>query len=347
MAANRNGDLLLDQAARFGVQHVCLSEGGLHGDGAIHAHQGVEGMCELVELEGVDVVVVAVAGAIGILPTHRAIRAGRTIALASKEVLVAAGKATMDLVAAAGVAMVPVDSEHSAIFQCLQGAPGRSVDRIVLTASGGPLWGASAGEIGNATVETALAHPTWNMGALVTVNSATLMNKALELMEARWLFDTPASSIDVVVHRQSIVHSLVQFLDGSILAQAGLPDMRLPIQYALTYPERVDTGLPRLRMADCPPLTFERPDEGVFPALRLGREALEAGGTMPAVMNAANEAAVGRFLAREMRLGGVPALVEDVMRMHEPIEADLANVLAADEWARRMANEWTGAERYA
>jgi len=291
-------------------------------------------MCELATLPQADLVVVAVAGAIGIAPTHAALEAGKDIALASKEVLVAAGETTMALARAKGAAILPIDSEHSAIFQCLQGAPERSVERILLTASGGPFrtWSREALEM--VTPAQALKHPTWNMGGLVTINSATLMNKALETIEARWLFDVPVEDVEVVVHPQSIIHSMVRFRDGSTLAQLGLPDMRLPIQYALVYPDRPDTGLPRMELSAYANLTFEAPDEEKFPALALARRAVTQGGTMPAVMNAANESAVALFLAEKIPFLGIGRLVEQAMERHEPVAPTFTNVLEADAWAR-------------
>jgi 1-deoxy-D-xylulose-5-phosphate reductoisomerase len=300
-------------------------------------------MCRLASLPDAEIVVVAVAGAIGIAPTHVAIEARKTIALASKEVLVAAGQHTMSLAARCGVRILPIDSEHSAIYQCLQGAPPGSVDRVVLTASGGPFreWRREA--MADVTPEQALAHPTWAMGGLVTINSATLMNKGLEVIEAKWLFGVEVEDVEVVVHPQSIIHSMVRFRDGSVVAQLGLPDMRLPIQYALVYPERVETGLPRLDFSRCGDLTFAEPDEVRFPALRLARQAVASGGTMPAVMNAANEQAVAMFLERRLGFAGIMETVEAVMSRHAIVEATYDNVIAADAWARDAALQFGAA----
>jgi 1-deoxy-D-xylulose-5-phosphate reductoisomerase len=343
LAANNNADLLAQQANEFDVSCVSIGKAEQIADLRQRLQTGgrnrrilcgVEGMCELATLPEADLIVVAVAGAIGIAPTHAALEAGKDIALASKEVLVAAGETTMALARAKGAAILPIDSEHSAIFQCLQGAPERSVERILLTASGGPFrtWPREA--LRTVTPEQALKHPTWNMGGLVTINSATLMNKALETIEARWLFDVPVEDVEVVVHPQSIIHSMVRFRDGSTLAQLGLPDMRLPIQYALVYPDRPDTGLPRMELSAYANLTFEAPDEEKFPALALARHAVKAGGTMPAVMNAANEAAVALFLAKKIAFLGIGELVEQTMDRHEPVTPTFANVLEADVWAR-------------
>ncbi len=344
LAAHRNVELLAEQARTHGVRHVCIGDEerasdlrNRLGSSAVSLYSGVPGMCELATLADADVVVVSVAGAVGIAPTHAAIEAGKDIALASKEVLVAAGEHTMARAKAKGVHILPIDSEHSAIFQCLQGTPERSLERILLTASGGPFRQTPRDEFRGITVEQALKHPTWNMGGLVTINSATLMNKGLEIIEAHWLFDVPVTDVEVVVHPQSIIHSLVRFNDGSVLAQLGLPDMRLPIQYALLYPERPNTGLPRLDLTTAGALTFDKPDEEKFPALRLAREAVEAGGTMPAVMNAANEAAVARFLNREIPFTGIPDTVQAVMARHTPVPPTYEQVLEADAWARRAA----------
>lgn len=347
LAAHRNTDLLLQQAREFRPIHVCVADETTARQARIASnlpqgtalHTGRTGMVCVASLPEVDTVVVAVAGAIGIEPTHAAIQAGKRIALASKEVLVAAGQHTMDLARHHGVPVVPIDSEHSALFQCLQGARREDVDKLILTASGGPFRNASLDELRSVTPDQALSHPTWNMGGLVTINSATLMNKGLEIIEACRLFDVPPERVEVVVHPQSIVHSLVRFRDGSVLAQLGLPDMRLPIQYALLYPDRVDTNLPRLDLTTTAPLTFAPPDPERFPALSLARRALEAGGTMPAAMNAANEAAVDLFLKRRLPFLGIIELVATVMEEHVPETATFSNVLKTDAWARRMALE--------
>ncbi len=339
LAARRSAELLASQARRFDVTHLGLVDA----DSAVQlkalcpestVYSGIEGMAQIASRPDADLVVVAVAGAVGILPTHAAIEAGKDIALASKEVLVAAGEHTMRLAREKNVRILPSDSEHSAIFQCLQGAPDKSIERIFLTASGGPFRNTPREELTRVTPEQALRHPTWNMGGLVTINSATLMNKALEIIEARWLFDVQTESVEVLIHPQSIVHSLVRFTDGSVLAQLGLPDMRLPIQYALTYPERPDTALPRMNLAEIGSLTFEEPDEEKFPALRLGREAARAGGTMPAVMNAANEVAVDYFIRQRIPFTGIIDSVETVMERHSVMDSTYDNVLAADSWAR-------------
>jgi 1-deoxy-D-xylulose-5-phosphate reductoisomerase len=350
LAANNNAALLAEQANAYGVEHVCIGEGAgrlqelrdkLSGRN-IRAYQGVEGMCELATLPDVDLVVVAVAGAIGIKPTQAALEAGKNIALASKEVLVATGEHTMQLARKTGAAILPIDSEHSALFQCLQGAPEKSIDKLILTASGGPFRTKPRAELKDVTPEQALKHPTWNMGGLVTINSATLMNKGLEIIEAQWLFDVPADDVEILVHPQSIVHSFVRYKDGSVLGQLGLPDMRLPIQYALVYPERLDTDLPRMDLAAIGTLTFEEPDLEKFPSVRLARKAAATGGTMPAVMNAANEAAVALFLDYKVPYLGIMETVEGVMDRHKVVDPTYENVLAADAWAREEAYRVAG-----
>ncbi len=348
LAANNNAALLAKQAIEFDVPNISIGAEeqaqalrGQVGNSTVMC--GVEGMCELASRPEVDLVVVAVAGAIGIAPTHSALNYGKSVALASKEVLVAAGEPTMRLARERNAAILPIDSEHSAIFQCLQAAPsatmGRSLERIILTASGGPFRTTPRQSLQHVTPEQALKHPTWNMGGLVTINSATLMNKALESIEAKWLFDVAMDEVEVVIHPQSIVHSMVRFRDGSTLAQLGLPDMRLPIQYALVYPERVDTGFPRMELKDYANLTFEAPDEEKFPSLGIARSAISAGGTMAAVMNAANEAAVALFINGRIPYLDIMCRVERAMERHAVSEPSIPAILDADAWARRFVVE--------
>ncbi|MER3502258.1 MAG: 1-deoxy-D-xylulose-5-phosphate reductoisomerase [Candidatus Fervidibacterota bacterium] len=309
---------------------------------------GIEGLTEVATHPEADIVVVAVPTAKALLPTLAALKAGKRVALATKEVLVAGGHLVMQQLKGIGQGaqekrqgtgeLLPIDSEHSALFQCLQGEDVSRVARLLLTASGGPFRTKSLDELRQVTVEDALAHPTWRMGAKVTIDSATLMNKGLEIIEARWLFNVPPERIEVVIHPQSIVHSLVEFVDGSVKAQLSLPDMRLPIQYALLYPERHPCPIERLDLTKVGMLTFEPPDERRFPCLRLAREAARLGGTMPAVMNAADEVAVSAFLQRQIGFLDIPAIVEAVMACHQPIaDADLTTVWEVDEWARAMA----------
>lgn len=327
LSAYRNRELLAAQGLGFDVppKNLALDEADL---------------IRLATLPEVDIVVVAVAGAAGTCATLAALSAGKDVALATKEVLVAAGELVMDAARRGGSRVLPIDSEHSAIFQCLANSRVCDVAKLWLTGSGGPFRESSLEEMSRATISGALAHPTWpNMGRKITVDSATLMNKALETIEARWLFDIPIEKIAVIIHPQSIVHSMVECADGSLLAQLGLPDMRLPIQYALLYPDRVDSGLPRLNpLQMAAPLTFQAPDEARFRSLELARRAVAEGGAMPAVLNGANEAAVGLFLDGRIGFCEIMPLVEHVMNSHKAAtHPDIDEILKADAWARRAA----------
>ncbi len=304
---------------------------------------GIEGMVEAAVLEEVDVVVTSVTGTLGLLPTIEAIKAGKDIALANKETLVAAGDLVMALVKEKGVKIFPVDSEHSAIFQSLNGEKRPDVNKLILTASGGPFRNKSSKELINIRPEDALRHPNWSMGRKITIDSATLMNKGLEVIEARWLFGIDFQKIDVVIHPQSIIHSMVEFVDGSVIGQMGLPDMKLPIQYALSYPDRWENGFPKLDLLQIGKLTFERPRTEVFPALPLAFEAGRLGGTMPAVMNAANEIAVELFLAGHIGFVKIVELIENVMGKHTLIKVpDLNGILESDRWAREETKRLSG-----
>ena len=347
LAAGRNWQRLAEQARELGVGNVSIADPALLAPlraalpPTCKASADPDALIRMVTDPAVDVVLCAIAGTAGFAPVLAAIRAGKTIALASKEILVMAGELVMHEAKRAGAPILPVDSEHSAIFQCLQGHPPEAVDRLVLTASGGPFRSWSEAAIDAATYDDALAHPTWAMGPKVTIDSATMMNKALELIEAHWLFDVPPERIDVVVHPQSIVHSMVEFVDGSILAQLSNPDMRLPIQFALTYPRRVDSGLPRTDLTAIGQLTFERPRNALFPAIDLARRALVAGGTMSTVLNAANEVAVARFQQSDISFPAISRLVEAVMADHKPLsQGDLVSIQEADRWARVQARKW-------
>jgi 1-deoxy-D-xylulose-5-phosphate reductoisomerase len=288
----------------------------------------------------VDVVVVGVVGTAGLPPTLAALEAGKTVALATKEALVVGGHLVMAAARRSGAAVLPIDSEHSAILQCLRGAAPEEVEAILLTASGGPFVDVPLERMERTTPDEALRHPTWRMGPKITIDSATLMNKGLEVIEARWFFDVPPSRVRVVVHRQSIVHSLVQFRDGALLAQLGCPDMRLPIQYALLYPERPESAWPRLDLTRAGALTFEEPDQDRFPCLSLAYRAAEAGGSLPAVMSAANEEVVGLFLAGKISFNEIARRIRRVMDAHENERSpSLDAVLRADAWARRAARE--------
>jgi 1-deoxy-D-xylulose-5-phosphate reductoisomerase len=304
---------------------------------------GPEGLASIAADVSADVVVSALVGAAGLVPTLAAIRAGRTIALANKETLVMAGALMTRAAREHGVRLLPVDSEHSALFQCLAGAAPREVRRLVLTASGGPFRGWSRGTLETVTVEQALRHPTWRMGAKITIDSATLMNKGLEVLEAHWLFGVPFERIDVVVHPQSIVHSMVEFVDRSVLAQLGMPDMGIPILYALTYPDRLPCPAPALDLVELGSLTFEAPDEAAFPCLALARRAGRAGGAAPLVLNAANEVAVAAFLAGRCGFMDVPRLIGDALDAHAGAAVyDLDTCLDLDGAARRTTEAALG-----
>ena len=299
---------------------------------------GMEGLCELAALPEADMVLNAVVGMVGLLPTLAAVRAGHDVALANKETLVAGGALVMDAVARRGVKLLPVDSEHSAIFQCLQGRPPRerALKRLILTASGGPFFGKSAAELERVTVQDALRHPNWRMGAKITIDSATMMNKGLELIEARWLFDVDPKDIDIVVHRESVVHSLIEYTDHSVIAQLGVPDMRIPIQYALTWPERLPSPVPRLDLAAYQKLTFFAPDYETFPCMTYCREAITRGGLYPAAVNAANEEAVALFLAGRIGFAAIPRLVASALDLTLPAGDTAEAVLEADRHVREI-----------
>ena len=350
LAAHRNVELLAEQVRKYGPSVVSIGTEEdaarlrelLGGADGLETGYGAKGLERAATVPEADVVVVSVAGTVGLAPTLAAISAGKDIALASKEVLVAAGSIVSRLVREKGVRLLPIDSEHSAIFQCLQGEDRSKIRKIMLTSSGGAFKDYPLGALKDVTVEQALAHPTWNMGRKITVDSATLMNKCLEIIEAQWLFGVDASRIEVVIHPQSIVHSMVEFEDGSVLAQMGIPDMRIPIQYALLYPERVDTGLPRLDVTAQGTLTFEKPDPARYPALELAYRSAREGGTLPAVMNAANEVAVRRFLDREIGFLDIERTVRRVMDRHSAVkDPDLNEILEADAWARQAAAQLT------
>lgn len=278
---------------------------------------GMEGLLEIVSLKEADTVVTAMVGMIGLRPTVQAILAGKDIALANKETLVCAGEYIMRLAKKRGVRILPVDSEHCAVFQCLEGRGSETLNKIILTASGGPFRGMNREQLSKVSKEQALKHPNWKMGAKITIDSASLVNKGLEMIEARWLFDCPPEKIEIIVHPQSIIHSMIEFIDGSVLAQLGVPDMRLPIQVALEYPERGDRVAETLDFASVPALTFEKPDEKVFCSLRLAREALQKGGLYPAVFNAANECAVEAFLQERIAFIQIWQWIEEAMQWAE------------------------------
>ena len=308
-------------------------------DTTVRVTSGPEGLVEAATMEEADTVLTAVVGMVGLVPTLAAVRQGKRIALANKETLVCAGELVMDGADKFGAEIVPVDSEHSAIFQCLQGCKDRGeVKRLTLTASGGPFWGWDKEKIASATVEQALKHPNWSMGAKITVDSATLMNKGLEFIEAMRLYRMPPEKISIVVHRESIIHSLVEYCDNAVLAQLGVPDMRLPIQYALTWPARTQAVAKPLDLLTCPPLTFHAPDYEAFPCLSLALEAAKTGGTATAILNGANEAAVGLFLAGQIPFGDIARRVERALAQVAVVQSPtLEDVLAADKAARQAA----------
>ena len=344
LTANSNAERLEAQARKFRPRLAVLTDETAARDLAVRLADtgtrvlgGPEALLEAAVCPEADMVVTAVVGMVGLKPTLAAIREKKRIALANKETLVCAGQLVMDAADTYGAEIVPVDSEHSAIFQCLQGcADRREIKRLILTCSGGPFYGMTAEEVGKMTRADALRHPNWTMGPKITVDCATLMNKGLEVIEAMRLYRLPLEQVSVVIHRQSIVHSLVEYRDGAILAQLGTPDMRLPIRYAMTYPERAESPAEPLDLLACPPLTFAQPDRDVFPCLRLAEEAAEEGGTACAILNGANEEAVGLFLAEKIGFSDIPRLVE-AARAAVAVQQDpsLEDILAADQAARQ------------
>lgn len=344
LTTNRRINLLEEQARALHPKMVCAMDESAAkelkiklADTDITVLTGMDGLIACAAESGADIVVTAVVGMVGLLPTMAAIQAGKDIALANKETLVCAGGLVMSAAKQYGVRILPVDSEHSAIFQCVQAANGNPIDKILLTASGGPFFGKKIEEMRGMTREQALAHPNWSMGAKITIDSATMMNKGLELIEAMWLYDLPPEDIEIVVHRESIVHSAVEFADGAVIAQLGLPDMRLPIQLALTWPQRVPCKVPRMSLAEVAKLTFYAPDYEAFPALNLAKHAASLKGDRGAVLNGANEAAVGLFLNGKI---GFTDIAERVAYALDTIpykkDITLNDVLAADKAAREI-----------
>ncbi|MDA8431219.1 MAG: 1-deoxy-D-xylulose-5-phosphate reductoisomerase [Geobacteraceae bacterium] len=304
---------------------------------------GVEGLIAAATADETDMVVAAIVGAAGLVPTAAAIRAGKDIALANKETLVTAGHLFMEMVAEFGVKLYPVDSEHSAVFQSIEGHRSQDISKIILTASGGPFLNTPAGQLAGVTVRDALNHPNWSMGRKISIDSATMMNKGLEVLEARWLFDTPVDKIDVNIHPQSIIHSMVEYIDGCVIAQLGSPDMKAPIAYALSYPERVATGVKPLDLTAFSGLTFYKPDLAKFRCLSLAYQAINAGESMPAVMNAANEIAVETFLAGGIGFVQIAEVIERTMAGHQAHALkSIDEVLLADSWGREQARNICG-----
>lgn len=348
VAADRQVDLLAAQARRFGAARaVIMREALLPALRDALAGTDTEALCGMEALVDTaadpesDTVLAAMVGAAGLLPVMAAAAQGKRIALANKEPIVAAGPLMLDAVARGGAMLLPVDSEPSAIFQCLQGQDRGGLARLVLTASGGPFRGYTPEQLATVTPEQALDHPTWRMGQKITVDSATLMNKGLEVIEARWFFDLPLDHIDIVIHPQSIIHSLVEFQDGSLLAQLGMPSMCTPIQYALSYPERLPHNWAPLDLARIGTLQFQAPDFSRFPCLALARQAGNIGGTMPAVLNAANEVAVSAFLDHRIGFMEIPCVIERLMAKHTPMASPtLDDILAVDRETRELADAW-------
>ena len=351
LTANTRVDLLEQQIARFRPRMIAVADGdradrlvrgdaGLgRGAGAPSIHTGVEGLIEAVTHPDVDLVISALPGSAGLVPTLKAIEAGKTIGLANKEILVMAGEVVMESARRNGVEILPVDSEHCAVHQCLAGQAPDRIERVILTASGGPFRNSDPAALTRISTTDALNHPTWNMGRKVTIDSATLMNKGFEVIEAHWLFGLPVSKIDVVIHPQSIIHSMIEMVDGSLLAQMGPTDMRIPIQYALSYPERLETPWPRFDITRSWSLTLDPPDADTFPCLGLAYEASRRGATAPAVLSTADEMAVEAFLEHRIGFTDIPGIIADAMDRHAA-SADgsapvtLESIVAADRWTR-------------
>jgi 1-deoxy-D-xylulose-5-phosphate reductoisomerase len=347
LTAGRNAPLLIEQALQFVPKYVVIADETQYADVKealsklpVTVMCGNSALSDVVTGDDVHMILAAMVGFSGLLPTVAAIKAGKHVALANKETMVVAGSLITALASATGSGIYPVDSEHSAIFQCLEGEKHASVEKIILTASGGPFRGMNKEQLSRVTCKEALKHPNWCMGNKVTIDSASLMNKGLEVIEASWLFNMPCDRIDVIIHPQSIIHSLVEFTDGSLKAQMGLPDMRLPIQYALGYPDRLPSNFPKYNFTDCHTLTFEKPDRELFRNLNLAFEAIRRGGNMPCIMNAANEVVVAAFLRDEIRFLDMPGVIETVMERVEfipnPTLEDLENT---DAEGRRVAGE--------
>lgn len=344
LSAKSNLPLLQTQIEHFSPEIVAVYDeraaAELRRTVKIKVVSGSEGLIEVATYDKGDIVISAIVGAAGLLPTLAAIKKGKTIGLANKETLVIAGSLITEEARRKDVKIIPVDSEHSAVFQCIEKRSPSEIRRIILTASGGPFRGRTKKELDKVKVEEALRHPNWSMGAKITVDSATLMNKGLEVIEASWLFNIPPERIDVVIHPESIIHSMVEFSDGTIIAQLSRPDMKAPIAYALSYPERLSDIVEPLNFASLKSLTFEKPDREAFPCLDLAYRAIKEGGTMPAVLNAANEVAVEAFLKEKIGFNDIPSVIERVMQRHSKLPCrSIEEVLEADAWARQEAEE--------
>jgi len=347
LSAGANVERLAEQVARYRPSVVSVATPAARDElrrradlGQTRVEVGEEGSVAVATHPETRTVVAAAVGAVGLVPTYRALEAGKDVALANKETLVMAGELMVEAARARGGRLLPIDSEHCAVHQCLDGRRAEEVRRLVLTASGGPFRNRPRGTFAGVTAAEALNHPTWSMGRKISIDSATLMNKGLEVIEARWLFGVPADRVEVLVHPQSVVHSMVEFVDGTVLAQLGVTDMRLPIQYALSHPERWEAAIPGMDFTRGLCLEFEVPDHERFPCLRLGYKALAGGGTLPSVLNAANEEAVAAFLDGRIPFTAIPESILEVMEAHRPQPVrDLRDVLAADAWAREQARE--------
>jgi 1-deoxy-D-xylulose-5-phosphate reductoisomerase len=341
LTADKNIDLLEKQAREFKPEAISITEPQLAKELAsrldgqnIRVFSGNEGLNRIATLKDIDMVLNSIVGVAGLIPTFEAIKHKKNIALANKETLVAAGRLIMEEIKKNNVKIIPVDSEHSAIFQCIMGNNEKNISKLILTASGGPFRGLRYEDLTYITPEEALKHPNWKMGNKITIDSATLMNKGLEVIEAKWLFDINEENIEVLIHPQSIIHSMVEYIDGSVIAQLGSPDMRIPIQFALTYPERSCNSFSRLDLIKKSPLTFEEADWNTFPCLKLAYQALEESGTMPAVMNRANEIAVDLFLNRKIGFNQIPEIIEKVMKNHIVNKNPTINdIIEVDKWA--------------
>jgi len=351
LAANSAARQLAEQAAQFHPAVVAIGDAGRVDEFQQRCRElkvsipeivtGESGLRKITSAADVDIVVSAAVGAAGIQPTYTAVASGKTVALANKEAMVIAGELLRKTAASTGARIIPVDSEHSALDQCLRSGQRAEVRRLILPASGGPFRDTPHDRFSSITPEEALKHPTWKMGKRITVDSATLMNKGLEVIEARWLFDIPAEKIDIMVHPQSVMHSMVEFVDGSVVGQLGTADMRQPIQYALTYPERLSSPVPPLDWNLASRLDFMQPDRKKFPCISLAYRAIEAGGTAPAVLNAADEIAVEAFLNRKISFSDIPKLIAGTLEAHKPNQADrLETIIEADTWARKYALQW-------
>ncbi|MBQ3538627.1 MAG: 1-deoxy-D-xylulose-5-phosphate reductoisomerase [Bacteroidaceae bacterium] len=348
ITANTRVEELIAQARKFKPEAVVIADETKYetlkealADLPVKVYAGYESICQIVQAEPIDIVVTAIVGFSGLRPTIEAIKAGKAIALANKETMVVAGELITHLAIENKVPILPVDSEHSAIFQCLAGESGNKIEKLILTASGGPFRTFTAKELEAVTKEQALRHPNWSMGAKITIDSATMMNKGFEVMEAKWLFGVEAKDIEVVVHPQSVIHSMIQFADGAVKAQLGTPDMRLPIMYALSYPTRLSSSFPRLDFNTLGELTFEKPNLDIFPSLRFAYDALAMGGNMPCVVNAANEVGVAAFLADRIKFTDMSRLIERAMQSANFCQKPrLDDYLATDAEVRKMAQSW-------